>query len=78
MLCRWRARALASAVAGLAAGICIGGLIAAQFAMLATEEKERKKSSRTAQTTHAPRHNRVIRDQPVDKDSFLSGIPAAS
>ena len=31
---------LASAVAGLAAGLCIGGLIAANFAMLATGEKE--------------------------------------
>lgn len=33
---------LASAVAGLAAGLCIGGLIAANFAMLATEEKEKE------------------------------------
>jgi hypothetical protein len=31
---------LASAVFGLAAGLCIGGLIAANFAMLAIEEKE--------------------------------------
>ena len=31
---------LASAVFGLAAGLCIGGLIAANFAMLAVEEKE--------------------------------------
>ncbi|HEX6438271.1 MAG TPA: hypothetical protein VF182_14120 [Candidatus Binatia bacterium] len=31
---------LASVVAGLAAGLCIGGLIAANFAMLATGEKE--------------------------------------
>jgi len=31
---------LASAVFGLAAGLCIGGLIAANFAMLALEEKE--------------------------------------
>ena len=33
---------LASAVAGLAAGLCIGGLIAANFAMLATGEKEKE------------------------------------
>ncbi len=31
---------LASIVFGLAAGICIGGLIAANFAMLAVEEQE--------------------------------------
>ena len=31
---------LASAVFGLAAGLCIGGLIAVNFAMLAIEEKE--------------------------------------
>ena len=31
---------LASAVFGLAAGLCIGGLIAANFAMLAFEESE--------------------------------------
>jgi MFS family permease len=31
---------LASAVFGLAAGLCIGGLIAANFAMLDLEEKE--------------------------------------
>jgi Na+/glutamate symporter len=33
---------LASAVAGLIAGLCIGGLIAANFAMLEVEEKEKK------------------------------------
>jgi hypothetical protein len=33
---------LASAVAGLTAGLCIGGLIAANFAMLEVEEKEKK------------------------------------
>jgi hypothetical protein len=33
---------LASAVFGLAAGLCIGGLIAANFAMFAVEEKESK------------------------------------
>ena len=33
---------LASVVAGLAAGLCIGGLIAANFAMLATGEKEKE------------------------------------
>ena len=31
---------LASIVFGLAAGVCIGGLIAANFAMLAFEEKQ--------------------------------------
>jgi hypothetical protein len=31
---------LASAVFGLAAGLCIGGLVAANFAMLAIEAKE--------------------------------------
>jgi hypothetical protein len=31
---------LASVVFGLAAGLCIGGLIAANFAMLAVEQKE--------------------------------------
>jgi MFS family permease len=35
---------LASAVFGLAAGLCIGGLIAANFAMLAVEEKENKEA----------------------------------
>jgi hypothetical protein len=33
---------LASVVFGLAAGLCIGGLIAANFAMLAVEEKEKE------------------------------------
>jgi hypothetical protein len=33
---------LASAVFGLAAGVCIGGLVAANFAMLAIEKKETK------------------------------------
>lgn len=35
---------LASVVFGLAAGLCIGGLIAANFALLATEETERKET----------------------------------
>lgn len=35
---------LASVVFGLAAGLCIGGLIAANFAMLAIEEKEKKEA----------------------------------
>lgn len=35
---------LASVVFGLAAGLCIGGLIAANFAMLAEEEKEKKEA----------------------------------
>ena len=38
---------LASAVFGLAAGLCIGGLIAANFAMLAVEEKGRAGGGRT-------------------------------
>lgn len=33
---------LASAVAGLAAGLCIGGLIAANFAMLAKEQTKKE------------------------------------
>jgi hypothetical protein len=33
---------LASAVAALAAGLCIGGLIAANFAMLAKEETKKE------------------------------------
>ena len=33
---------LASVVFGLAAGLCIGGLIVANFAMLGKEEKEKK------------------------------------
>jgi hypothetical protein len=35
---------LASVVFGLAAGLCIGGLIAVNFAMLATEEKQAKEA----------------------------------
>jgi hypothetical protein len=35
---------LASAVFGLAAGLCIGGLIPANFAMLAVEEKEEREA----------------------------------
>lgn len=35
---------LASVVFGLAAGLCIGGLIAANFAMLAHEEKEQQEA----------------------------------
>ncbi|HEY7321584.1 MAG TPA: hypothetical protein VIE89_28805 [Candidatus Binatia bacterium] len=35
---------LASAVFGLAAGVCIGGLIAANFAMMAVEEKEKSEA----------------------------------
>ena len=45
---------LASAVAGLAAGLCIGGLIAANFAMLATEEKETEEVvARSPSASHA-------------------------
>ena len=35
---------LASVVFGLAAGICVGGLIAANFAMLDLEEKEHEEA----------------------------------
>ena len=35
---------LASLIAGLAAGLCIGGLIAANFVMLAQEEKEKREA----------------------------------
>ncbi|HET7007499.1 MAG TPA: hypothetical protein VFK65_18485 [Candidatus Binatia bacterium] len=40
---------LASAVFGLAAGLCVGGLIAANFAMLALEENESAVSQRQVQ-----------------------------
>ena len=35
---------LASVVFGLAAGLCVGGLITANFAMLAVEEKEHEEA----------------------------------
>jgi len=35
---------LASAIFGFAAGLCIGGLIAANFVLLAIEEKEKKEA----------------------------------
>jgi uncharacterized membrane protein len=46
---------LASAVFGLAAGLCIGGLIAANFAMFAVEEKETQEAvaHRAAETAAA-------------------------
>jgi MFS family permease len=46
---------LASVVFGLAAGLCIGGLIAANFAMLAVEEEEAKEAvaHRAAETPAA-------------------------
>jgi hypothetical protein len=45
---------LASVVFGLAAGLCIGGLVAANFAMLAAEEKEAETATvTTRQTSHA-------------------------
>jgi MFS family permease len=46
---------LASAVFGLAAGLCIGGLIAANFAMLTVDEKEAKEAvaHRAAETPAA-------------------------
>jgi hypothetical protein len=40
---------LASIVFGLAAGLCVGGLIAANFAMLALEEKEHVVAHRHAE-----------------------------
>jgi hypothetical protein len=45
---------VASGVFGLAAGVCIGGLIAANFAMLAFEEKEQLVKSPAAEGSHAP------------------------
>ena len=44
---------LASVVFGLAAGLCIGGLIAANFAMLAMEETEHKKEAVARRHAHA-------------------------
>lgn len=41
---------LASAVFGLAAGLCIGGLIAANFVMLDIEEREHAEASAPAST----------------------------
>lgn len=41
---------LASVVASLAAGLCIGGLIAANFALLAAEKKERKEVAAHSQS----------------------------
>jgi hypothetical protein len=43
---------LASAVFGLAAGLCIGGLIAANFAMLAFEEKEHPVKATETEEAH--------------------------
>ena len=45
---------LASVIFGLAAGLCIGGLIAANFALLAMEEKEQKEA-----VTHRPAEARA-------------------
>jgi hypothetical protein len=44
---------LSSAVFGLAAGLCIGGLIAANFALLAAEKKEAKQDIDHRPTTRA-------------------------
>jgi hypothetical protein len=44
---------LASVVFGLAAGLCIGGLIAANFAMLAWEEVERHEKVAAHKPSHA-------------------------
>ncbi|HEY7164905.1 MAG TPA: hypothetical protein VIB79_10115 [Candidatus Binatia bacterium] len=46
---------LASGVFGLAAGLCIGGLIAANFALLALEEKETHEVAvKTNAAAHSP------------------------
>jgi hypothetical protein len=42
---------LASVVFGLAAGLCIGGLVAANFAMLGAEQKQVKEASATRPVT---------------------------
>ncbi len=47
---------VASVVFGLVAGVCIGGLVVANFAMLAAEEKKTKESGaahRTVAHAHA-------------------------
>lgn len=44
---------LASAVFGLAAGLCIGALIAANFAMLAWEQSEREEKVAARKAAHA-------------------------
>ena len=44
---------LASVVFGLAAGLCIGALIAANFAMLAWEEAERHEKVAARKAAHA-------------------------
>jgi hypothetical protein len=44
---------LASAVFGLAAGLCIAGLIAANFAMLALEESEHHEKVAERKEAHA-------------------------
>jgi hypothetical protein len=41
---------LASAVFGLAAGLCIGGLIAANFALIDVEKARKKEPSRKTET----------------------------
>jgi hypothetical protein len=45
---------LASVVFGLAAGLCIGALIAANFAMLAWEEAEQHEKVAARKPSHAP------------------------
>ncbi|HEX9786833.1 MAG TPA: hypothetical protein VGB09_02355 [Candidatus Binatia bacterium] len=47
---------LASVVFGLAAGLCIGGLIAANFAMLAAEEKVTREKPLTRANPQATAH----------------------
>lgn len=47
---------LASVVFGLAAGLCIGGLIAANFALLAAEEKATKETEIARATAQAATH----------------------
>ncbi len=74
--CR-RAVLLASLVAGLAAGLCIGGLIAANFVMLAQEEKEREKPSRTLKASPAPRRKRLREHSPASNTRFQYAAPAS-
>ncbi|HEY7713345.1 MAG TPA: hypothetical protein VIE90_02470 [Candidatus Binatia bacterium] len=47
---------LASVVFGLAAGLCIGGLIAANFAMLAVEEQHTVETTVTSTTPQTAAH----------------------
>ena len=70
---------LASAVFGLTAGLCIGGLIAANFVMMAVEEKEKREAvaHRTADGTsnglnqrHRRSHGQCVRRECRNRVSF--------